>query len=65
MSFISVAERHTPRFFELPSREPTLLGVARETVELGVLERGEVTGIDGIVDSLRKQGFAIDGEAPR
>ncbi|HLY22741.1 MAG TPA: RraA family protein [bacterium] len=29
-----------------------------------VLERGEVTAIDGIVDSLRKQGFAIDGEAP-
>lgn len=30
-----------------------------------VLERGEVTGIDAIVDSLGKQGFAIDGEGPR
>jgi regulator of RNase E activity RraA len=30
-----------------------------------VLERGEVTAIDAIVDSLRKQGFAIDGEGQR
>ncbi len=27
-----------------------------------ILERGEVTGIDAIVDSLGKQGFAVDGE---
>ncbi|HET7265689.1 MAG TPA: RraA family protein [bacterium] len=29
-----------------------------------VLERGEVTAIDGIIEGLRKQGFAIDGGAP-
>ncbi len=30
-----------------------------------VLERGEVTAIDAITESLRNQGFALDGEAGR